>query len=153
MLTKVDVWARLIGLIVICCCCAANAELLITDGYVRGLPPGQPNTAAFMRLVNRGEQALTINHAESAVAELAEFHGHQQKDDMLRMQRLDGITIAAGAEFVLQPGERHLMLMNLLRPLREGDQVAITLRTTQGETVTALLPVRSVLNEHRHHAH
>jgi copper(I)-binding protein len=153
LLTKTNLWARFAGLVVILNSFAVSAELLIADGYVRGLPPGQPNTAAFMRLVNRGTEPLTINHAESAAAELAEFHGHQQKGGMVRMHKLDGITIAAGEEFVLLPGDHHLMLLKLLRPLREGDQVAITLRATNGESATALLPVRSVLNEHRHHSH
>jgi copper(I)-binding protein len=153
LLLNTKLWSRVVGVVVILSSFAVSAELLISDGYVRGLPPGQPNTAAFMRIVNSGPESLTINHAASADAELAEFHGHQQQDGMVRMHRLEGITIAAGETFILAPGDHHLMLLQLLRPLREGDQVEITLQASNGESVTALLPVRSVLNEHRHHSH
>lgn len=127
------------------------AEISVEQGYVRGLPPGQPNTAAFMRLVNQSDESITIDRAVSASAKLAEFHSHRHNDGLMRMVKEDSIIIPAGGEFVLKPGEYHLMLMDLVKPLREGDEVALTLYTTDGEAISMQLPVRSVLNEHKHH--
>lgn len=130
----------------------AWTQLAIEDGYVRGLPPGQPVTAAFMRLVNNSEQPITIIAAASTSAERAEIHAHRHHNGMMSMQRVDdGIVVPAKGDFVLLPGKYHLMLINLHRTLAEGDWVDIELSVENGETVTARLPVRSVLNEHKHH--
>ena len=127
------------------------AKVSVEQGYVRGLPPGQPNTAAFMRLVNQSEESIIIDRVISASAKLAEFHAHSHSDGMMRMVKQDSITIPAGGKFVLKPGGYHLMLIDLVNPLREGDEVDITLYTAEGEAISLRLPVRSVLNEHKHH--
>ena len=126
-----------------------TAEVMIKDGYVRGLPPGQPNTAAFMRLVNSGESAVTLMPVSSDAAAKTEFHKHSHSGEMMRMEKVDSITIPAKGEFVLKPGGHHLMLMKLNETLQEGDQVSIALSTASGETIHTTLPVRSVLNEHQ----
>lgn len=127
-------------------CFALDAE----DGYVRGLPPGQPVTAAFMRLVNPDDQALEIVAATTGSAERAEIHAHRHRDGMMSMERVDSISVPAKGEFVLAPGGHHLMLINLHKPLREGDTVSIELTDNNGKVLALKLPVRSVLNEHNH---
>ena len=126
------------------------AELQVDDGYVRGLPPGQTVTAAFMTLVNSSEQAVTIVSATSDSAELAEVHAHVHNNGMMSMKKVDSITVPANGRFVLVPGQHHLMLINLLEPLKQGDAVDITLFFANGSTQTVQLPVISVLNEHHH---
>ncbi|MEE8056251.1 MAG: copper chaperone PCu(A)C [Pseudomonadales bacterium] len=128
-----------------------NAELEIEGGYVRGLPPGQPVTAAFMRLINTGNSAVEINAATTDSAERAEIHVHRHSHGMMRMERVGSIIVPANGDFILAPGEYHLMLINLHKPLREGDSVNIELHSKSGDVLTAQLSVRSVLNEHHEH--
>jgi len=127
--------------------CSALAELTIKEGYVRGLPPGQPNTAAFMRLVNTADQDVVITGAASNGAELAEVHSHKHHHGMMSMEKVDQLTVPANGELVLAPGKYHLMLINLIKPLRESDEVLIRLFNDEEELTRATLPVRSVLNE------
>ena len=130
---------------------SVRAELEIIDGYVRGLPPGQPVTAAFMRIKNPDAAAVEIVAASTDVAERAEFHAHRHRNGMMSMEKVDSISIPAGQEFVLAPGQHHLMLINLQGALKEGDRVAIELTTAQGKLIRLSLPVQSVLNEHKQH--
>lgn len=125
----------------------SQAELNVAEGYVRGLPPGSTVTAAFMRLVNDSEQPVEIISSRTDSAELAEIHRHRHRDGMMSMEKVAAITIAAGEEFVFAPGGYHLMLINLYRPLREGDNVSIALERADGAIMNIVLPVRSVLNE------
>ncbi|ARN76302.1 hypothetical protein BST96_05040 [Oceanicoccus sagamiensis] len=138
---------HLLALILLSFSCSALAELTIKDGYVRGLPPGQPNTAAFMRLVNSGDQDVVITAADSNGAELAEVHSHKHQNGMMSMEKVDQVTVPAKGEFVLAPGKYHLMLIRLTKPLREGDEVEVRLLNGDVELTRATLPVRSVLNE------
>lgn len=126
------------------------AELQVDDGYVRGLPPGQVVTAAFMTLRNDAEQAVSIVSASSDSAEQTEIHAHVHNNGMMRMEKVDSITVPAKGRFVLAPGEHHLMLINLSKPLKQGDQVTIALSLGDGSIQTVQLPVISVLNEHHH---
>ena len=141
------------GLLFLVLAPAGRAELLIRDGFVRGLPPGQQNTAAFMRLQNTGVDDLVIVSAWSSVAARTEIHHHRELNGMMRMEQVPSITVPAGASFVLKPGGHHLMLMGLQQPLEEGDEVTIRLQTDAGQQIEQQLPVRSVLKETKHHHH
>jgi copper(I)-binding protein len=127
------------------------SEVEVQEAYVRGLPPGQTVTAAFMRLVNKAKLPVEIVSADSDSAERAEIHAHRHHNGMMSMEPVASITVPAEGEFVLAPGEYHLMLINLHQPLADGDSVTIRLRTASGKVITAQLPVQSVLNEHKHH--
>jgi len=128
-------------------CGQLQAELTVTDGYIRGLPPGQMTTAAFMRLHNSAGQAIRIEGASSPAAERAEFHRSSRRDGMMSMQSLDAIAVPASGQVVLEPGGVHLMLINLTGPLLDGDSAELTLQLADGQQLIVTLPVRSVLNE------
>ncbi|MCR8922993.1 copper chaperone PCu(A)C [Dasania sp. GY-MA-18] len=133
-----------------------QAELKIEQAYVRGLPPGQPNTAAFMSLNNTGSQPLTLTAISSPAAQSVELHTSRQHGDMVHMEKLDSLQIAAAETVVLQPGGHHLMLLGLHQPLAEGDSVILQFSFSDGSQTSAKLAVRSVLNEpaaqqHQHH--
>jgi periplasmic copper chaperone A len=132
-------------------CLSVQAELQFNEAYVRGLPPGQPVTAAFMTLHNTGLAPVEIVSASSDSAKTAEIHEHLHREGMMRMQKVDSAIVPAGGNLVMKPGGYHLMLMQLHKPLKEGDTVSIQFQSKSGETFSAKLPVRSVLNEHKHH--
>ncbi len=66
---------------------------------------------------------------------------------MMRMEKVNDITVPSTSSFSFKPGGHHLMLMGLHQPLREGDKVTIELSTEEGDTVSTELTVRSVLKE------
>lgn len=125
--------------------------LEVEDGYVRGLPPGQKNTAAFFTLHNDSERPWTLVRVETELAERVEIHRHDHVDGMMQMRQLPSLTLAAEARERFQPGGLHLMLMGLARMPQEGEQVSLTFIDDRGERVVAQLPVVSVLRERRHH--
>ncbi len=142
---------RIVGSLLFCLAFNINvsAEVKVKDGYVRGLPPGQMVTAAFMRLENDGDHEVVITGATSKAAERAEFHAHQHSGGMMSMKRVNSIVVPAKGVFELKPGNHHLMLINLVSFLREGDNVELNLEFKSGERMALTLPVRSVLNEHK----
>ena len=125
----------------------AQAELALVDGYVRGLPPGQSVTAAFMTLRNGGDEELVLTSASTSVADKVEFHQHSHDDGMMRMRQIPALRIAAGAELQLAPGHLHMMLIGLRQVLVEGDTVTIELCTESSDCQSIELAVVSVLNE------
>jgi len=134
----------LLGLVLLPVCVQA---LQVHNGYVRGLPPGQPNTAAFMELVNDTDATLQITGASSPLANKVELHQHSHEGGMMRMRQVDSLSIAPGSTVSLAPGGYHLMLFGLQRALVDGEQVEIVLQLQGGKEHRVTLPVRSVLGE------
>ena len=125
----------------------ARAELLVEEGYVRGLPPGQKVTAAFMTLENTGPEDLVLTSGRAAVAEKVEFHQHSHDNGMMRMRQVPELVVPAGGELALEPGGLHLMLIGLQQVLQQDDKVVIDLCAATGGCHAVELPVISVLNE------
>ena len=124
---------------------AGAGGLDIREGYVRELPPGQTTSAAFMRLVNSGVKPVTIVSASSSVAARAEIHATRQRDGLMRMAPVGRVPVPAHGDVALAPGGYHLMLIDLKRPLKAGDQVDVTLRDDQGGVYSVNLPVLKIL--------
>ncbi|MCP5326897.1 MAG: copper chaperone PCu(A)C [Oceanospirillaceae bacterium] len=135
-------------------CLPVHAGLILEEGYVRGLPPGQNNTAAFLTLKNTGSKTLWITAAQSDVAQSAELHQHSMSaSGVMSMSAVGEITIPAGQRFTFAPGGYHIMLFGLHHPLRSGDMVKLDLTAGDGTVFHFQLPVVSVLDEKPAAAH
>ena len=113
---------------------AGESELTIVDAYVRMVPPGSPNTAAFMTINNSGSSKHKLVQAESPVARRGELHTHINDRGVMRMRQVPAIEIDAAGQTQLKPGGYHVMLLDLQASLKEGDSVPLTLRFDDGST-------------------
>ena len=134
-------------------CGKSNEGMAVDGAYIRGLPPGQTVTAAFMTLNNPLAQDCQLVGPASPIASSAEIHAHSHHNGTMSMRPVDAVKIPAGESFSLEPGGYHLMLFGLKEDLKEGDEHAMTL-LFEGEGCGALdgelkivVPVRNVLNE------
>lgn len=123
----------------------AAATVDEVDGYVREMPPGQMNTAAFMRLQNTGDKPVEIVGAESPLANSIELHRHTHANGMMRMEKVTSITIPAGGEFVFKSGDYHVMIMMVKQPLRVDDKFPLVFVTAAGERIELSLPVKPIV--------
>lgn len=114
----------------------------ISGAYVRAVPPGMPNSAAFMEIRNGSAEDRAVVGAESSVSEVAELHTHINDNGMMRMRQIDRIDLPAGETVVLQPGGLHVMLIGLKRQIKPDDQVRITLKLEDGSELAVDAPVR-----------
>lgn len=104
---------------------AAFAQVTARDPWVRGTVAQMTATGAFMQLTAAGDARLV--GAASPVAGLVEIHEMRMQDNVMRMRAVAGIDLPAGKTVELRPGGLHVMLMDLKRPLQEGDTVPLTL--------------------------
>ena len=132
---------------------AAAPMPLVQDAYARAVPPGQPNSAAFMRIINPTAEALALVDASSSVARVVELHTHVQEDGMMKMRRVERIDVPAKGEVILQPGGLHLMLIGLTQPLAAGDPVDLRLSFDNGATLAVTAETRSIMGQMGMHGH
>ncbi|WP_421240775.1 copper chaperone PCu(A)C [Aeromonas enteropelogenes] len=132
----------------------ALAKVEAVDGYVRLLPPGTPNTAAFMVLKNDADQAVKLVAASSPAAGRAELHNHLHENGVMKMRQVESIEIPAKGEVVLKPGSLHIMLFEI-GTLSEQTPMPLTLTLDDGQQLALSLPVKPIepMGEMQHMKH
>ncbi|CAJ1778394.1 copper chaperone PCu(A)C [Aeromonas veronii] len=132
----------------------ALAKVEAVDGYVRLLPPGSPNTAAFMVLKNDADQPVKLVVAASAAAGRAELHTHLHENGVMKMRQVENIEIPAKGEAVLKPGSLHIMLFEV-GTLSEQTPFPLTLTMDDGQKLDLSLPVKPIepMAEMKHMKH
>lgn len=111
------------------------AEIIVQSPYTRATPPGLTTAAGYMVIENTSATPETIVSAVSNVAGITEIHQHSMDDrGVMKMRKVESVTVDGLATLVFEPGDYHLMLMNLKQPLRPSDVVEVGLKTSSGKT-------------------
>jgi len=133
---------------------AGETGIEFSNAWVRAVPPFQPNSAAYLTLINHRDTAIAITGARSSVAKKTELHTTKMDGGVVRMEKLDGLAVAPGEEVALAPGGTHLMLMGLaFRPV-PGDEITICLQlVTEEEVCTVAEVLKSAPSASPDHQH
>jgi copper(I)-binding protein len=123
---------------------AVLAQVSVSDPWVRATVPAQKVTGAFMRLQSAAPARLVGVQAD--VAGRAELHEMAMDGQTMRMRRVETIELTAGKPVNLASGGYHVMLFDLKRQVKEGENVAITLTVQDAagrkQEVKVAAPVR-----------
>jgi copper(I)-binding protein len=130
----------------------AAPKLEIKDPYVRGMPPGAPNTAAYFELTNKGTTPLVLVGAHTEVARKVELHDTVMDDQMMSMKAVPKLTLGPGETKKLESGGLHLMLLQV-QSLDENTEILIELEFDDGISIPIIFPVRSVKKETQRNDH
>ena len=123
---------------------AQAGDIRVSDPYARAVPPGQPNSAVFMTLVNSSKENRALVAAETPSAGVVELHTHINEGGMMKMRKVDKIEIPAGQTVTLKPGGLHVMLIGLKEPLEPGKEVHMNLIFDKGGKEHIMAPVRAI---------
>lgn len=121
---------------------APEVSVTITDPWVRMPPPGAKNTGAFMLLKNPTKSDRKLVAASNPASKVTELHTHVNEGGVMKMRQVPHIEVKAGGQAELKPGSLHVMLIDLVAPLKEGATVAITLTFDDGSSTVVNAPVR-----------
>lgn len=131
-----------ISLLLLLFSCQSMSAGLVAEGlWVRPTLPGAPNGVGYGTLTNQSEAPIEITGLTTAAARVAQIHETFLENDMMRMRRIDPVTLEPGEKIVLQPGGKHFMLIGITEPLKPQDSVVLQLELSDGEQVELELPV------------
>lgn len=105
---------------------SAFAQVSVSEPWIRATVPAQKATGAFMRVQSAAPARLVGVQAD--VAGRAELHEMAMDGQTMRMRRVESIELPAGKPVNLASGGYHVMLFDLKRQLKEGEQVDLTLQ-------------------------
>ena len=132
---------------------ADRGSVTLEDAWVRALPPGQPNTAAYLTVTNKGSEAVTIVGGTADVAETVEIHTTREVEGYQRMEQLHEVQLAPGQDISFSPGGMHLMLLGLAKMPAPGERVQLCLTLSGGEAVCTTAEVRKSAGPQQSHQH
>ncbi|MBC3880101.1 copper chaperone PCu(A)C [Undibacterium sp. LX40W] len=103
----------------------AMAQINVKNAWVRATVGPQKTTGAFLQIETKTEVSLV--KVESKAAGMIEIHEMQMDGGVMKMREVDKVICPAGKVTELSPGGFHIMLMNLKKQAKEGDQIALIL--------------------------
>jgi copper(I)-binding protein/putative intracellular protease/amidase len=118
----------------------AAEKFVIQNAWIQEMPPARRLTAAYLTIENLSGKEDALLAAKADMAGSVELHRAEMNNGMMRMRKLDRIALPAGKTDLT--GDLHIMLIDLKTPLKEGDQVALTLEFENGVRQTVLTPVK-----------
>jgi copper(I)-binding protein len=130
----------------------AWAQVSVEKPWSRATPPGAKVGVGFMQLRNAGAADRVVG-ASSPVAGRVEMHVTVREGDVMKMREAKTFEVPAGGTFELKPGGAHLMLMDLKRPLKNGEKVPVTLKLEKGGELKLELSVEEMGARQPAHLH
>jgi len=131
---------------------AGNA-LSVHDAWILEAPPGMKVMAGYMTIRNDTGNTHDLTGVSSAQFERVEMHRTIIENEQARMEKQDIMTVKAGDTLKFEPGESHLMLINPLRSLKNGDEIDMSLILENGNKLEVKTQVRrySEMQKIEHH--
>ena len=119
--------------------------IAIDLAWSRATPAAATTGAGYLELSNAGSTDDRLVSVSSPAANETQIHAMRVENGVMTMRRLaDGLTIPADGAVVLKPGGIHLMLIGLERPLKQGDDVPVTLTFEKAGMIDVALHVETL---------
>ena len=110
-------------------------DISLENVRARDTKPGTNNSAIFMNIKNASNADVKLVGVHSSVCKSTEIHTHKMENGMMAMVQVEDAIIPKNGETKLAPGGLHIMLMDLNRPIKDGDNVDLELKFSNGESI------------------
>lgn len=117
-------------------------KLTIVDVRARPAPLAGGTGAVYFTVLNGLDTDVQLVSASSPAANVVETHETVSENGVMKMMPLpDGYTVPAGEALELKPGGKHIMLIDVVKPLAPGDELSLTVNFDNGESMELTVPV------------
>lgn len=119
---------------------AQSGSISVTDAWARA--SNVSTGAVYLTVANSGTSDDKLIAVESPVAARAQMHTEIDDNGIVKMRPLKSVDIKAHGKATLAPAGRHIMLMGLKHPLKNGDHFPLTLTFEKGGKVAVTVTVK-----------
>ena len=110
------------------------------------------NGVVYLTIYNHGNYSENLLGASASVAKKVQLHTHKSENGILRMRQLKSISIPPKSFLHLKPGGHHIMLIGLIKKLKNGkaagsDEIAPELWKAIAQDNDALRHLAGLCNE------
>ncbi|MGH8109676.1 MAG: copper chaperone PCu(A)C [Arenimonas sp.] len=115
---------------------------VIQQAWIRSAPPNSKTMAGFLVIKNPCTATIKIVDVESRDFGMPMIHRSVVENGVSKMRAPGVLEIKPGASLKFEAGGLHLMLMQPLRSLKEGDKAGVRLILADGRRVYSEFPIR-----------
>lgn len=121
----------------------AGSEITVNDPYAQAMGRSAMAGAAYMEIMNAGDEDDRLVAARSDIADRVALHTHiKDASGVMRMVDVpEGYIIPAGGSYELARGGDHVMFMGLRQALEHGSTVTVTLVFEKAGEIMLDIPV------------
>jgi copper(I)-binding protein len=120
---------------------AQPKRVAASSGWVKLPAAGETGAMAFVAIENPTMYEIYVVSATADAAGKVELRDGAQSGDA-RLKPVEFISVPAYASVDMKPESVHLVLLDLKRPLKEGDKVVLALATDNAGTLEVPAVVR-----------
>lgn len=124
---------------------AKASGIKVENAYARASIGMVRTGAVYLTLKNEADEPDRLRKVSTDVARRAEFHLHTMNEDVMTMDEVKCLTIPARAKITFAPGSLHVMLLDLLSPLKEGGEFALRLTFDHAGEIAVNVPVKTTV--------
>jgi copper(I)-binding protein len=119
------------------------APIVVENAWARATPPMAKTGVVYLTIVDHGPADKLVAVA-TPVAGMAHLHETTMNGDVMQMRPVDGLNVSAKATVTLAPGGLHVMLMELKKPLKQGDSFPLALTFQHAGTLNVTVAVQGM---------
>lgn len=132
--------------------CSTGEGVDAHETWVRSANQGE-NSAVYLILHNHTNVDDSLIGVSTDVATAIELHLTEIVNDVMRMSPLESVEILVDGEVEFKTGSYHIMLIDLKRDLKAGDEITVTLDFENYPDVTVNVPVQDSAETLEHDQH
>ena len=128
-----------------------KGDIEVRHPWSRATPPGAKVGVGYLEIRNKGSQPDRLLSATTPVAKRVEMHVTEHAGEVAKMRQLRVLEIPGRERLELRPGGAHLMLVDLVQPLKKGERFSVTLRFERAGEVEVQFEVQELGSRKPHH--
>jgi len=128
-----------------------KGELQIRHPWARATPPGTTVGVGYFEIRNTGKEPDRLLSATSPAARQVEMHVSEHAGEVAKMRQLRAFEVPARERLTLEPNGAHLMLVDLVQPLKKGERFAMKLRFERAGEIDIEFEVQELGSRHSRH--
>ncbi len=132
---------------------AIAGEVTVRNASASATAPGQDVGLATLTIVSLSNgQVVSVT---SPASRTVEIHNMVVENGVMKMRKVDGITLSANKPVSLEDSGKHLMLIGLKKPLVAGETVPLNVTVRfpdmHEEQIAVNAKVQPLISMHHHH--
>jgi copper(I)-binding protein len=128
-----------------------KGDIQVRHPWSRATAPGAKVAVGYLELRNNGRQPDRLVSASTPVAQRVEMHVTERDGEVMKMRQVKDIALPARERYELRPGGAHLMLVDIVRPLKKGERFPVTLRFEKAGELEVQFEVQDLGSRAPHH--
>jgi len=125
---------------------AGQPPVSVSDARMRWLPGDLPMAGYFVITSNAPGRLRLLGAASPAFGDVM-VHRSLEESGVTHMAHMDGVDLNPGQSVAFAPGGYHLMLMGRTQELHAGEEVPVTLRFNDDQTLVVNFRVTGAQDE------